>query len=259
MRYRDNWISTFSRLCGSYEEATSIKPMRYTDEPPPPFAGVGYANAVVIFSVKVTQLDDSLDWPLDVYGMVAARDSIDRNRNLLFNRTRDNCQRLTSWDASLLLTGPSRAVVIVDPVNYEVELKVKGDTPSEDKLLSLLVIEDKYYLPGDRRQGVHCHTYSSKLSTVEVTVGHLAKTVEATIAVQVVERSWPTGQLAITVDLLHDGMVPVTNNGAIEFSRCVVSVEADGELTLGVDVWQGDGKAVKYQRIPLWKLANGSI
>ncbi|XP_044459150.1 uncharacterized protein [Triticum aestivum] len=174
MRYRDNWISTFSRLCGSYEEATSIKPMR-----------------------------DSLDWPLDVYGIVAARDSIDRNRNLLFNRTRDNCQRLTSWDASLLLTGPSRAVVIVDPVNYEVELKVKGDTPSEDKLLSLLVIEDKYYLPGDRRQGVHCHTYSSKLSTVEVTVGHLAKTVEATIAVQVVEGSWPTGQLAITVDLLH--------------------------------------------------------
>ena len=45
----------------------------------------------------------------------------------------------------------------------------------------------------------------------------------------------------------QDGMVPVTNDGAIEFSRCVVSVEADGELTLGVDVWQGDGKAVKYQ------------
>ncbi|XP_037487336.1 uncharacterized protein LOC119365796 [Triticum dicoccoides] len=260
MRYRDSWIWTFSSLCGSYEEATSIKPMRYTDEPPPPFAGVGYANAVVVFSVKVTQLDDSLDWPLDVYGIVAARDSIDRNRNLLFNRTRDNCQRLTAGDASLLLTGPSRAVVIVDPVNYEVELKVKGDMPSEDKLLSLLVIEDKYYLPGDRRQGVHCHTYSSKLSTVEVTVGHLAKTVEATIAVQVVEGSWPTGhhgrfaaRMASLDDLemvlldSQDGMVPVTKDGAIEFSRSVVSVEADGELTLGVDVWQGDDKAAKYQ------------
>ena len=54
--------------------------MRYTDEPPPPFAGVGYANAVVVFSVKVTELSDGLEWPLDVYGVVAARDSADHNR-----------------------------------------------------------------------------------------------------------------------------------------------------------------------------------
>ena len=71
--------------------------MRYTDEPPPPSAGVGYADAVVVFSVKVTQLDHGLEWPLDVYGIVAARDSVDRNRNLVFNRietiTRGSPQR----------------------------------------------------------------------------------------------------------------------------------------------------------------------
>ncbi|KAM0862162.1 hypothetical protein ACQ4PT_045435 [Festuca glaucescens] len=94
-RYRECWIQIFSRSHGSYEGTTSIPPMRYTDDQPPPSAGVGYADAVVIFSVKVTQLDDCLEWPLDVYGIVAARDSLDRNRNLIFNRTRDNCQKLT--------------------------------------------------------------------------------------------------------------------------------------------------------------------
>jgi hypothetical protein len=69
--------------------------MRYTDESPPPSTRIGYADAVVIFSVKVTQINDSLEWPLDVYGIVAARDSVDRNRNLIFHRTRDNCQTLT--------------------------------------------------------------------------------------------------------------------------------------------------------------------
>ncbi|KAM0894328.1 hypothetical protein ACQ4PT_024506 [Festuca glaucescens] len=78
-RYRECWIQIFSRFHGSYEDTTSIPPMRYTDDQPPPSAGVGYADAVVIFSVKVTQLDDCLKWPLDVYGIVAARDSVDRN------------------------------------------------------------------------------------------------------------------------------------------------------------------------------------
>ncbi|KAM0862158.1 hypothetical protein ACQ4PT_045434 [Festuca glaucescens] len=255
-RYRECWIQIFSRFHGSYEDATSIPPMRYTDDPPPPSAGVGYADAVVIFSVKLTQLDTCLEWPLDVYGIVAARDSVDRNRNLIFNRTRDNCQKLTPEEASLRLTGPTRSIVIIDPVYYEVELKVKGDTPCEDKLLSLLLIEDKYYPPGERCQGVHHHTYSSKLSTVEVTIGHLAQTVEATITVQVVEGSWPThhhGRFVVRMASLSDlemvlldsrdgGTVPVMGDGVIGLSRCVVPVEADGELKIWVDAWQGDDR-----------------
>ncbi|XP_047063277.1 uncharacterized protein LOC124670850 [Lolium rigidum] len=255
-RYRECWIQIFSRSHGSYEDTTSIPPMRYTDDQPPPSAGVGYADAVVIFSVKVTQLKDSLEWPLDVYGIVAARDSLDRKRNPIFNRTRENSQKLTAEDASLSLTGPTRAVVMIAPVNYEVKLIVKGDTPSQDKLLSLLLIEEKYYPPGERCQGVHCHTYSSKVSTVELTVGHLARTVEATITVQVIEGSWPThhhgrfvARMASLDDLemvlldSHDGMVTIASDGAIELSRCVVPVEADGELKLLVDAWQGDYKA----------------
>jgi hypothetical protein len=48
-----------------------------------------------IFSIRVTDLTDGLEWPLNVNGYVAARDTIDYNRNYLFRRTRDNCQTLT--------------------------------------------------------------------------------------------------------------------------------------------------------------------
>jgi hypothetical protein len=48
-----------------------------------------------VFSVKVTKITGGLEWPLDVYGMVLARDVVDRNRNIVFHRDRDNCQTIT--------------------------------------------------------------------------------------------------------------------------------------------------------------------
>jgi hypothetical protein len=35
-----------------------------------------------------------LQWPLDVFGIIAARDTVDFNRNIIFSGTRDNCQTL---------------------------------------------------------------------------------------------------------------------------------------------------------------------
>lgn len=46
--------------------------------------------------MKVTQITDALQWPLDVYGVIALRDSIDHKRDFLFRRTRDQCQTLAS-------------------------------------------------------------------------------------------------------------------------------------------------------------------
>jgi hypothetical protein len=49
-----------------------------------------------IYSVKVAEIQiQDLQWPLEVYGVVAARDAVDYRRNLLFLRTRDDCQILT--------------------------------------------------------------------------------------------------------------------------------------------------------------------
>lgn len=36
-----------------------------------------------------------LEWPLEVYGLVATRDSMDHNRNIIFRLRRDACQLLT--------------------------------------------------------------------------------------------------------------------------------------------------------------------
>ncbi|GJN01541.1 hypothetical protein PR202_ga18815 [Eleusine coracana subsp. coracana] len=60
--------------------------MRYTTGTVPEYAGC--ENVIQIFSVQVTEIKDGLEWPLHVYGHVAVRDLLDRNRNLLFKRKR---------------------------------------------------------------------------------------------------------------------------------------------------------------------------
>jgi hypothetical protein len=40
-------------------------------------------------------LRGGLQWPLHVFGMVAIRDCADQKRNIIFDRSRDNCQILT--------------------------------------------------------------------------------------------------------------------------------------------------------------------
>ena len=47
-----------------------------------------------IISIQLTQLAHGLDFPLSVYGVVAVRDIVDRNRNVLFFRSRDKAQEL---------------------------------------------------------------------------------------------------------------------------------------------------------------------
>lgn len=74
--------------------AASIPCKRYTSNPAP-YGGYN-RDTLQVFSVKVTELTGGLQWPLDVFGMVALRDSLDHNRNIIFKRERDNCQTLTN-------------------------------------------------------------------------------------------------------------------------------------------------------------------
>uniref|UniRef100_A0A453E933 DUF6598 domain-containing protein n=1 Tax=Aegilops tauschii subsp. strangulata TaxID=200361 RepID=A0A453E933_AEGTS len=114
--------------------------MHYTDKPPASELSVcSYMHTLNVFSVKLAGTDDSLRWPLHVFGIVAARDYLDHNRNIIFLRDRDNCQIIHQKDPYLELTGPTRGVVVVDPTEFEVKLKVKGSTESEDRDLSFLI------------------------------------------------------------------------------------------------------------------------
>ncbi|CAL5071476.1 unnamed protein product [Urochloa decumbens] len=161
--------------------------MRFTFKKAP--SDAMHENALQMFSVKVTATTGGL--PFDVFGMFAMRDCIDHNRNIVFCRTRDNCQTLTEEHPYLVLTGPTRAVLLESPppVFIEVDLTVKGTTDSEDEKLSSLVV------PISSSSTMYSHmwkcAYTSKLSTIEFTLGHIVSAVEATIFVRVTHGSWP--------------------------------------------------------------------
>ncbi|EEC67211.1 hypothetical protein OsI_34101 [Oryza sativa Indica Group] len=255
--YRKDWDYVWSQAYGSFDKITPIPPMRYTTADP----GPDYASehdAVQIFCVKIRELRRGLQWPIHVFGLVAARDVIDHNRNIVFNRTRDDCQLLTQEIIDchvskkvpyLLLTGPTRAVVVVDPVDFEVALKVKGSIESEDKDLSFLAVQLTRI---SNISGTHLinKEYTSKLSTLELTFGYIVRSVEATINVRVIDGSWPEEGFSARITahtsslkdyrvlLLDSGYemkkMSVTADGMIELSRRVVSVEFEGELEVSV-------------------------
>ena len=51
-------------------------------------------STLQIYSVKIVGRDGKLKLSLHVYGIVAARDAVDYNRNILFCRSSADCQRI---------------------------------------------------------------------------------------------------------------------------------------------------------------------
>ncbi|KAM0897294.1 hypothetical protein ACQ4PT_022655 [Festuca glaucescens] len=154
-------------------------------------------------------------------------------------------------------TSPTRAESDVsDSVRFEVVLKVKSATnASEDKDLSFLATRHRTI--GTNRPCVINLTATSKLSKLEWTVGYLAKSVEATINIQVIYGKWPDGCRGIfnasTIGLddmkvlllsLEDDKLPVNNDGKINLSRNVACAEIDGELKISVATEYADGEQV---------------
>ena len=184
-------------------------------------------------------------------------------------------------DPYLALTGPARAPV--SPIHFEIILKVKHTNESEDKYLSLIAeryecCESIDYQAREYalRSCVSSKKYKSKLSTVELTCGIVASSIEATISVRVVEGSWPDGFsgrfTAFTVNVSHmkvsllefeGGSVPVSAaDGTIELSRRVVSVESFGELRICAAALQGSSKVeheVLFEPVKSGRSSNGLI
>lgn len=155
----------------------------------------------------------------------------------------------------------------------EVDLTVKGTADSEDEKLSPLVV------PISSGNTMYSHmwkcAYTSKLSTVEFTLGHIIRSVVATIFVRVTRGSWPDGfhgQFSAIasgkcaeppstvyhtsvndeeIALLDSGgeKVPVTSDGDIKLSRRVVSVDTTGELKVYVKARGGDNNVMETWKV----------
>ncbi|GJM94383.1 hypothetical protein PR202_ga11023 [Eleusine coracana subsp. coracana] len=242
-RFRESWEVQWFGFFGLFED-TNKKPERRHN--------AFLCNSLQIFSLKVAGISEGLQWPLHVFGTAFLRDSADHNRNTIFNRGRDNCQIITQEVPYLTLTGPTRAVVLLDPVTFEVDLKVKGTTESEDKHLSSLAAPFMCSIP--LRSYPLKRDYTSKLSTLEFALGFIGNySIEATIAIRITRGSWPDGLraqfAARTTSIGHeeiilldsgDNEVLVDDDGWITLSRRVASVEIDGWLKVAVKALLGD-------------------
>uniref|UniRef100_A0A453DL57 DUF6598 domain-containing protein n=1 Tax=Aegilops tauschii subsp. strangulata TaxID=200361 RepID=A0A453DL57_AEGTS len=140
----------------------------------------------------------------------------------------------------LALTGPSRAIVCKESVDFEIQLKVRGTTESEDRALITGVCT---YNRGD---DTVCFT--NCFCTAEFRLEVLQETVQATVlGVRVKDGSWPSGCGGRVTCSLIDGEIddtpgqlellvsrgsamPVTSEGYLLLSRNVVSVDVNRNL-----------------------------
>ncbi|TKW07274.1 hypothetical protein SEVIR_7G300700v4 [Setaria viridis] len=253
--HRKSWLSMFGRNGAiPFEAETQYPPMCYTDIPMLP-ATAGPGDTMEVFFVKVNQITSDLQWPLDVYGIVAhivaVRDSLDWKRNYLFSRGRDNRQTLTSQDCLLELTGPSGSILLWDEPVFEIDLKVKdkgSSLPEDDKILCL----DFFGYNNISYRGSLSYTrtevLSSKHSTVEVRYAHVKRSVEATITARISKGSGnfsarltacntSIGEDVVLLDT-RGKEVFVNEDGEVTLQRRVVVVEERAEVILGIKAEQ---------------------
>ncbi|XBJ06253.1 hypothetical protein VPH35_024901 [Triticum aestivum] len=236
---------------------TLVSPMHFTHYTPRQVPSDYTTRGITlqIFSFKIANISLDLEWPLlqwplKVYGVVAARDNVDRKRNVLFHRQRDNFQEITQEDPFLCLTGPSRAISADRPLEFEVQLKLKGGAAkSED---SVLINSRSHYGGYQTHNGFYTVTFDNCLCTTELSLQKLYRgAVQATfLRVGIVKGSQSPfsygGRVACSSPPQKDGRGPATptqvvlldsrycaggkmpigeEDGYLDLSRHVVSVE----------------------------------
>ncbi|KAL6870569.1 hypothetical protein ACP4OV_014417 [Aristida adscensionis] len=225
--------------------------MRYTDEP------VGGPHkplvAINIFSVKIASSD--VGFPLNVYGTVIARDSIDRKCIYLFRRDRDHCQLINSEDESLILTGPKRGLTLISDDYVEVDLKIR-DHEGQDRELSKGVLTIGGIANRRMTKCVIEHgSLATRLSTMDVMYAVMKRAVEGTISVEVLEGEFYGDITAHTTNITNRLVVndrkstaAVTGygKGVIQLMRPVVSVYVKDMLVIVALTDDGKEHIIKF-------------
>ncbi|GJM94309.1 hypothetical protein PR202_ga10946 [Eleusine coracana subsp. coracana] len=207
-------------------------------------------NSVNVFSVKIVSSD--VGFPINVYGTVIARDSLDLNvsyRNYSFQAPFCICKPPTpppnicetcSQDESLILTGPKRGLALIDAVYFEVDLKIKGGRKQKDKQLSKgYVALDGVPRSSKDLNEVERYNLDTMLSKVVLMCAVEKRAVEATIAIEVIQGKFSGEITACTSGvrdsiLLHDTKMTgdSTGTGVVQLLRRVVAVGLKEKLIL---------------------------
>ncbi|EMS57127.1 hypothetical protein TRIUR3_10794 [Triticum urartu] len=214
---------------------TSVPPMRYTDSIYQDEFGL--EDSANILSVSIVSSD--VGFPVNIYGRGIARDSIDYKCIYLFHRNRDDCQRLNE-DGMLILTGPSRGLVLVDFIYLEIDLKIREDGVSPDRPFSKgLISIDGRVLSREEDVVVRSETIESWLSTTEVRFATVLSAVECTFEIKLIEglfkgnitvgiadkaRKLDIEQTIVIHDSTADGVVTSDESGVIKLRRSVITI-----------------------------------
>ncbi|XBJ04317.1 hypothetical protein VPH35_023269 [Triticum aestivum] len=193
---------------GYFRDMTTLSSTQFTHLLPGTNSyGTGFPPTLQILSVKLAEIKGGLEWPLPVYGVVAVRDT----------------------HPYLRLTGPSRAIVFEDGVIFEIQLKLRDDTMSQDRAL----------LTGMKNYHARKGTISFKncFCTAAVSLEVIQQTVQATIlGVRLKGEPWPSkygGRVVCFAPEIIDGQVTSRPD--------VVSVEIQGSLTVVLQTYSASG------------------
>ncbi|XBI59655.1 hypothetical protein VPH35_040679 [Triticum aestivum] len=266
--YRFGWETGWgskSVRCGDFRDITTLSPMHFTVYTPntiPSSCGVT-GSTLQIYSIRILELKRGLNWPLKLYGVVAARDTVDRNRNIVFSRSSRYSQELNEDGSSLCLTGPSRAIVALGPVDFEIELKIEEGEESQDK--ELITLSKRYDGTGTSLM------FENSLCVAELKLKQLSEAVQATVlGVCVVEGDWPFEhgcRVACTLSAAADEVVAdadeivlldcrgddeevrVGSDGYLHLSRSVVSVQKRGTLVVVIRTYLESGHAAQDSKV----------
>ena len=175
------------------------------------------------------------------------------------------------------LIGPSRAILFNDPVDFEIQLKVKCGAMSGDRAL----IGAMHYYRA-RHHGVHTVCFENRLCKIELCMELLVATIQATIcSIRVVKQgirqrverrcrvacsTAPYSRKIINgkttyvanassgeVVLLDPGRhaMPQGSDGYLDLSRRVVSVEHEGSLKVVVQTCSSSGDIIAEGHVSL--------
>ncbi|CAL4918601.1 unnamed protein product [Urochloa decumbens] len=241
--------------------------------------------ALNVIHVKVLASDD-VGFPVRVFGTVLMRDELDFKCIYLFQRDRDNCQvisspvsvnpsssmarsskmvrttrkgiRLTFYFAAcmqgemLALTGPNRGPFDATPFYFEINLKIRDQEQTMDRIFSRSLINEDYPLD----QWTKKQEVSSWLSTLEFAYRSVHYAVEATVGINILRgpRKFYGSLVACTSEdssemVLYDserwGAVAIdAADGSVPLTRPLVVLREDEDLVLKVRSF-GRGRRAK--------------